>query len=101
LIDKKVRSLLDIFFDNKKCRAKALRYYETFKGHLMPWHSDNKNTLDGYINHKGLIFIYYCEDVFDGEFRYIEGSHLWSGEKEYSDYSDYSDEFIEKTVKKR
>ena len=89
---------MDIFFDNKKCRAKALRYYETFKGHLMPWHSDNKNTLDGYINHKGLIFIYYCEDVFDGEFRYIEGSHLWSGEKEYSDYSD---EFIEKTVKKR
>ena len=35
----------------------------------------------------GLIFIFYTEDVNDGQFQFIEGSHTWSGKKAYSDYS--------------
>jgi ectoine hydroxylase-related dioxygenase (phytanoyl-CoA dioxygenase family) len=72
-------------------RLKALRYYETYGGHHMQWHTDNK-TDKAFAHIPGIIFIFYVSDVEDGEFQYIEGSHLWSGEKAYSDYTD---EFIE------
>ena len=72
-------------------RLKALRYYETYGGHHMQWHTDNK-TDRGFAQIPGIIFIFYVEDVEDGEFQYVEGSHLYSGKKAYSDYSD---EFIE------
>lgn len=68
-------------------RLKALRYYETHGGHHMQWHTDNK-TDRAVAQIPGLIFILYVSDVNDGEFQYIQGSHLWSGEKAYSDYSD-------------
>lgn len=58
-------------------RLKALRYYETYGGHHMQWHTDNK-TDRGFAHIPGLIFIFYVTDVFEGEFQYIEGSHLWS-----------------------
>ncbi|WP_250479465.1 MULTISPECIES: phytanoyl-CoA dioxygenase family protein [unclassified Caballeronia] len=73
-----------------KFRLKALRYYETYGGHHMQWHTDNK-TDKAFAHIPGIIFIFYVSDVDDGEFQYIEGSHLWSGEKAYSDYTD---EFI-------
>jgi hypothetical protein len=73
-------------------RLKALRYYETYGGHHMQWHTDNKTDRD-FAHIPGIIFIFYVSDVNDGQFQYVEGSHLWSGEKAYSDYSD---EFIEK-----
>ncbi|MGF6504473.1 phytanoyl-CoA dioxygenase family protein [Paraburkholderia sp. 32] len=72
-------------------RLKALRYYETYGGHHMQWHTDNK-TDKAFAHIPGIIFIFYVSEVEDGEFQYIEGSHLWSGEKAYSDYTD---EFIE------
>lgn len=68
-------------------RLKALRYYETFGGHHMQWHTDNK-TDRSIANIPGIIFIFYISDVNDGQFQYIKGSHVWSGEKAYSDYSD-------------
>ena len=70
-----------------KFRLKALRYYETYGGHHMEWHTDNK-TDRGIANIPGLIFIFYVSNVTDGEFQYIEGSHHWSGESAYSVYSD-------------
>ena len=72
-------------------RLKALRYYETYGGHHMQWHTDNKTDRELALI-PGIIFIFYVEDVEDGEFQYVEGSHLYSGKNAYSDYSD---EFIE------
>ncbi|BBU31520.1 hypothetical protein BTHE68_52540 [Burkholderia sp. THE68] len=71
-------------------RLKALRYYETYGGHHMQWHTDNKTDRE-FAQIPGIIFIFYVSDVEDGEFQYVEGSHLWSGERAYSDYTD---EFI-------
>ena len=76
-------------------RLKALRYYETYGGTHMQWHSDNK-TDKTYAHIPGLIFIFYVSDVENGQFQYIEGSHNWSGKK---GYSDYSDDFINKNYK--
>tara|TARA_B110001450_G_C17660078_1_gene496812 strand:- start:1857 stop:2795 length:939 start_codon:yes stop_codon:yes gene_type:complete len=76
-------------------RLKALRYYETYGGHHMQWHTDNK-TDRGFADIPGIIIIFYISDVEDGQFQYIEGSHLWSGEKAYSDYSE---EFINSEYK--
>lgn len=68
-------------------RLKALRYYETYGGHHMQWHTDNK-TPRGFALIPGIIFIVYISDVEDGEFQYVRGSHKWSGEKAYNDYTD-------------
>ena len=76
-------------------RLKALRYYETYGGTHMQWHSDNK-TDKTYAHIPGLIFIFYVSDVENGQFQYIEGSHNWSVKK---GYSDYSDDFINKNYK--
>ena len=78
-------------------RLKALRYYETYGGHHMQWHTDNK-TDKAFAHIPGIIFIFYISDVKDGEFQYIEGSHKWSGEKAYSNYND---DFIEKNYKEK
>ena len=78
-------------------RLKALRYYETYGKHSMQWHTDNK-TDRKFSDIPGLIFIFYISNVDDGHFQYIEGSHLWSGEKAYNNYSD---EFIQKNYKEK
>jgi ectoine hydroxylase-related dioxygenase (phytanoyl-CoA dioxygenase family) len=69
----------------ERFRLKAQRYYETYGGHAMRWHTDNK-TDRGFAHIPGLIFIAYISDVEDGEFQYIRGSHNWSGEKAYNEY---------------
>src|SRR5262249_55143610 len=72
-------------------RLKNHRYYETYGGHHMQWHTDNKR--DGVFAHiPGLIIIAYISDVEDGEFQFVRGSQKWSGEK---GYSDYTDQFVE------
>ena len=76
-------------------RLKAFRYYETYGGKHMQWHTDNK-TDKNIANIPGLIFIFYVSDVENGQFQYIKGSHNWSGKKAYSDYSD---DFINKNYK--
>ena len=80
---------------SNKFRLKALRYYETYGKHKMQWHSDNK-TDHRFAQIPGLIFIFYISDVEEGQFQYIEGSHLWSGKK---GHNNYSDEFIEQNYR--
>jgi hypothetical protein len=77
-------------------RLKAMRYYETYGGHHMQWHTDNK-TDKGFAHIPGIIFIAYLEDVADGEFQYVRGSHAFSGTKSYNDYTD---DFIEQNYAK-
>ena len=77
-------------------RLKALRYYETYGGHHMQWHTDNKTDKNFTHNIPGLIFIFYVSDVENGQFQYIKGSHTWAGKKSYADYSD---SFINKNYK--
>jgi len=72
-------------------RLKCHRYYETYGGHHMPWHTDNKIE-QGLGNTRGLIAIAYMSDVADGEFQYVRGSQIWSGER---DYNYYTDQFVE------
>jgi len=69
-------------------RLKCQRYYENGYGYKMSWHTDTKTTENVKTNVKGLIFIIYIEDTFDGEFQLISGSHKHSQEKEYTEYSD-------------
>jgi hypothetical protein len=71
-------------------RLRALRYYETMSGHIMKWHTDNKQDRKK-IKFNGLIFIIYISDVEDGEFQFIEGSHKFSDK---FDSPELSDEFI-------
>ena len=72
-------------------RLKAHRYYETYGGHHMQWHTDNKR--DRVFAHiPGLIVIAYLSDVEDGEFQFVRGSHKWSAKM---GYSDYTNQFVE------
>jgi hypothetical protein len=89
----------DIF--GEKFRLKALRYYENFGGQQMMWHTDNrlyeKNKADEtHTTSPGIIFLAYLSDVDDGEFQYIKGSHVWSGE---NTHHDYTKDFIEQKYK--
>ena len=68
-------------------RLKALRFYETYSGHKMQWHSDTK-TPEGFKSIPGIIFICYVSDVPKGEFQYIEGSHKWSQKKLHNDFNE-------------
>lgn len=72
-------------------RLKALRYYENFGGQHMQWHTDNRRyDVDNGETHTtapGIIFLAYLSDVEDGEFQYIEKSHIWSGKNTHHDYT--------------
>jgi hypothetical protein len=76
----------------KNFRLKALRYYENFGGQQMQWHTDNRLYEKGkkdetHTTSPGIIFLAYLSDVEDGEFQYIKGSHIWSGENTFHDYT--------------
>ena len=43
-----------------------------------PWHTDDKKYGIKNQNIKGLVFIIYLNDVYNGEFQAIKGSHLFS-----------------------
>lgn len=82
-------------------RLKALRYYENFGGQHMQWHTDNrrydKEKGETHTSAPGIIFLAYLSDVEDGEFQYIQKSHVWSGENKNHDYTD---EYINQNHKK-
>lgn len=92
----------EIFGD--QFRLKALRYYENFGGQHMMWHTDNRlyeNNKKGetHSTSPGIIFLAYMNDVEDGEFQYIKGSHIWSGENTHHDYTvDYIKKNYEKDI---
>ena len=67
-------------------RLKALRYYENFGGQHMQWHTDNRRYDESekgetHTSAPGIIFLAYLSDVDDGEFQYIEKSHIWARDK--------------------
>ena len=84
---KKFLKVLENFICKDKFRLHALRYYETSGTHKMQWHTDTKDD-KGFLKTKGLIFICYISDVFDGEFQYIRESHKISYETKKNDFSD-------------
>jgi hypothetical protein len=73
-------------------RLRATRYYETMSGHIMKWHTDNKQERKK-IKFTGLIFIIYVCDVDEGEFQFIEGSHKFSNK---FDSPEINNEFVNK-----
>ena len=87
-----------------KFRLKSLRYYENFGGQVMMWHTDNRlyeaiKKGETHTNSPGIIFLAYLNDVDDGEFQYIKGSHVWSGKNNHHDYTqDYIVKNYEKDI---
>ena len=83
-------NICDNFFENDY-RLKSYRYYETFFNHRMEWHTDNKlakKVGNEFKEIPGIIFIIYLNDVQDGEFQFIKGSHKISNVEAYNVYSD-------------
>jgi hypothetical protein len=70
-------------------RLKAMRYYETYNGGQQRWHTDNKVNRT-FSEIPGVIFISYISDVDDGEFQYVRGSQVWSGQNAYNEYDEKS-----------
>jgi hypothetical protein len=77
-------------------RLKVHRYYETYGGHHMQWHTDNRRE-SVFADIPGLIVLAYISDVDDGEFQFIRRSQNWSREK---GYNDYTDQFVEQNCYK-
>lgn len=93
----KILNFCKSIFGNKY-RLKSLRYYENFGGQVMMWHTDNRlyekdKNGETHTTSPGIIFLAYLDDVVDGEFQYIRGSHIWSGN---NNHHDYTQEFIDK-----
>ena len=59
-------------------RLKCHRVYSVSAGAKNPWHTDDKKYGKKNDNIKGIVFIVYLNDVFNGEFQAIKGSHLFS-----------------------
>ena len=77
---------------------KALRYYENFGNQNMMWHTDNRSyeklkQKETHTTDLGIIFLAYISDVADGEFQYVKGSQIWSGE---NTHHDFTTDYIEK-----
>jgi hypothetical protein len=77
-------------------RLKVHRYYETYGGHHMHWHTDNRRE-SVFADIPGLIVLAYISDVDDGEFQFVRRSQNWSREK---GYNDYTDQFVEQNCYK-
>ena len=78
-----------------------MRNYENFGGQVMQWHTDNRfydkeKKGETHTTSPGLIFLAYISDVEDGEFQYIRGSHVWSGEYKHHDFTQ---EYIQNNYK--
>ena len=63
-----------------KFRLKCHRVYSVSPGVRNPWHTDDKKYGAKNPNIKGLVFMIYLNDVFQGEFQAIKGSHLFSSD---------------------
>ena len=58
-------------------RMVGKRVYQTAADHYMPFHSDVGKPCADPRRLDGIVFIFYLNDVFQGEWEIIEGSHLW------------------------
>lgn len=77
-------------------RLKVHRYYETYGGHYMGWHTDNRSE-SAFAHVPGLIVLAYISDVDDGEFQFIRRSQSWSAKM---GHNDYADQFVEQNCYK-
>lgn len=74
-------------------RLKCQRYYESGFKYQLYWHTDNQ-TVDGrFTDVRGLVFIIYLCDTFEGYLEVIEGSNVWSNAR---NKNRFTDEEIEK-----
>jgi hypothetical protein len=71
-----------------KFRLKCQRYYESGFGYQLGWHTDNKTVDNKKTDVKGLVFIIYLTDTFDGELQVVRGSNNWSGDSLINDFED-------------
>tara|TARA_B110000240_G_C13486791_1_gene447838 strand:+ start:263 stop:1219 length:957 start_codon:yes stop_codon:yes gene_type:complete len=72
----------------EKFRLKCHRIYSVSPGARNPWHTDDKKYGTKIINGKGLVFMIYLNDVYDGEFQAIKGSHLYSSKFKHSNFDE-------------
>jgi hypothetical protein len=69
-------------------RLKCHRYYESGYLYQLGWHTDNKTVDNRKTMVKGIVFVLYLEDTFDGELMVVRGSHRWSDQSPQNAYSD-------------
>ena len=78
------------------------RIYQNLEGDEMPWHVDNKQTLDDLSSHmlqnKGLIAIVYLEDVDHGPFEFVRLSHHWAWKENIESWNERQGEFRKDVV---
>lgn len=74
----------------EKFRLKCHRVYSVNSGAKNPWHTDDKKYGKKNQKIKGLVFIIYLNDVYDGEFQAVKGSHLFSSNYEYPNFDTYT-----------
>ena len=83
-----------------KFRLKCHRVYSVGSGAKNPWHTDDKKYGKKNEYSKGIVFIVYLNDVFDGEFQLIKGSHLFSSSFKYPNFDEHIiDEKYKKEIK--
>lgn len=67
-------------------RLKCHRVYSVSSGAKNPWHTDDKKYGKKNKNITGLVFLVYLNDVYNGEFQAVKGSHLNSSEFKYPNF---------------
>ena len=67
-------------------RLKCHRVYSVSSGAKNPWHTDDKKYGEKNENIKGIVFIVYLNDVFNGEFQAVKNSHLFSRDFKYPNF---------------
>ena len=93
----KSKMLFDLLTSNKileisekylgeKFRLKCHRVYSVGSGSKNPWHTDDKKYGQKNDKIKGLVFIIYLNDVYDGEFQAVKGSHTFSRDFKYPNF---------------
>jgi ectoine hydroxylase-related dioxygenase (phytanoyl-CoA dioxygenase family) len=75
-------------FIGNNFRLKAQRYYESGYGYHLGWHVDNKTVDNVRTNVKGLVFIIYLVDTYDGQLEVIKGSNKWSNDLVNTSFSE-------------
>jgi hypothetical protein len=69
-------------------RLKCQRYYESGFKYQLYWHTDNQTTDGRFTDVRGLVFIIYLCDTFEGYLEVIEGSNIWSGTQKKNKFTD-------------
>ena len=87
LTSKKIMNIAKSYL-GENFRLKCHRVYSVSPGAKKPWHTDDKKYGSKTEEKKGLVFMIYLNDVYDGEFQAIKGSHLYSSEFKYPNYDE-------------